>query len=79
MNTKSHPRRKFVSGIKLWMLCVYFLGAPVVTLLWYRAGMPLKLPVIVFSIWGAAFTGFFLLERWTDDKRKVKDDSKGSA
>ena len=79
MNTKSHPRRKFVSGIKLWMLCLYFLGAPVVTLICYRAGMSLALPVVVFSVWGIGFTAFYLLERWTDDKRKARDDSETSA
>ncbi len=79
MSTKSHPRRKFVSGIKLWMLCLYFIGAPVVTLCCYHAGMSLTFPIVVFSVWGVGFVAFYLLERWTDNKRKVRDDSKPSA
>jgi hypothetical protein len=74
MNIKSHPRRKFVSGIKPWMLCLYFVAAPVVTLLWCRAGMSWTFPIIVFSVWGTGFMAFYLLERWTD-KRKTPDDS----
>jgi hypothetical protein len=68
-----------VSGIKLWMLCLYFPGAVVVTLICYRAGMGLILPVTIFSVYDIALTAFYLLERWTDDKRKTKDESKASA
>ena len=80
MNNKSGPRKKFVTGVKLWMLCVYFPGAAVVTFICYCAGMPLVFPIAVLAGYGGALTAFYLLERWTDgSKGKARDESESSA
>jgi hypothetical protein len=61
------------------MLCIYFSGAAVVTLICYRAGLALIPTVTIFSVFGFSLTGFYLLERWTDERRKTRNESEPSA
>jgi len=61
------------------MLCLYFPGAAVVTLISHQAGLPLIPTVVIFAIYGFFLTAFYLLEYWMACKTKPQDESEPSA